>query len=228
MNTKRRAAAALFLVAALTAPARAEAPPRTFVGELVGGPRSARIALVVHGDDVTAYACSQDDEFNKAHSQWFQGKLKDGAVEASEAGNTLKARPKGDSVEGTLTGTDRKELSFVAARAKGVAGLYRGEDRFGDEDFVAGWIVDQRHDVVGSCRGRKRNLVRVLKIVRKLPPPPQDTETVTAEQQVVVEQQAQEALQAQVDPAAETVVQAEQVKSLKVPLPKGKKLPVKK
>jgi hypothetical protein len=182
----------------------------------------------VHGEDITAYACSQDDEFNKAHSHWFQGKFKDGAVEAAESGNTLKARLKGDTVEGTLTGTDRKELSFIASRAKGVAGLYRAEDRFGDEDYVAGWIVDQRHDVVGSCRGRKRGSVRVLKIIRKLPPPPKDTETVTPEQQDEAQQQAQEALEAQVDPAAETVVQAEQVKSPKAPPPKGKKLPAKK
>jgi hypothetical protein len=61
-----------------------------------------------------------------------------------------------------------------------------------------------------------------------LPPPPKETEIVAAEQQDDQQQQAQEALEAQVDPAAETVVQAERVKSPKAPLPKGKKQPAKK
>jgi hypothetical protein len=206
-----------------------EPPSRTFVGEVAGGPRSARIALVVQGSAVVAYACSQDKEFNQAHARWYEGDLKDNRLNVTLDGNTLSARVAGDKIEGTVTGPDRKALTFTATHAPsgGLVGLYRGEDRLGDEDFVLGWIVDQRHDVVGACKNKKRGNVIVLRPVKQLPPPPPPQDPPPVEQPDPppdqTAQQAQDALQAQVDPAAQDVIQPLKV-LIPRKLPAGKKV----
>src|SRR5262249_968603 len=115
-----------------------EPPSRSFVGELAGGPRSARIALVAQGNDVVAYGCSQDKEFNQAHPRWYEGSLKEGRLAITLDGHTLTARIEGNKVEGNLVGPDRKTLTFTATRTVPgtLAGLYRAEDKLADDVVV--------------------------------------------------------------------------------------------
>src|SRR5262249_31406908 len=136
-------------LAVLVAAQAADPPSRTYVGELAGGPRSARIALVAQGNDVVAYVCSQDKEFTQAHLRGYEGSLKEGRLAVTLDGYTLTARIEGEKAEGSLVGPDRKALTFTATRTipGTLAGLYRGEDKLGDDSVVLGWIVDQRHDV---------------------------------------------------------------------------------
>jgi hypothetical protein len=240
MTLACRVVSALGLAAAAAIGWGAEppAPSRTYVGELAGGPRSARIALVIQGNAVVAYACSQDQQFNQDHARWYEGELKDQRLAVTRDGRQLTARVEGDMVKGTLVGPDGREMTFTTRRtaANSLAGLYRGEDRFAGEDYVLGWIVDQNHDVVGAGFNKRRIKVVVLKPVKRLPPPPVQVE-VPAEQpppqndqqaQAQADQQtkqAQDALQAQVDPNARVAVEAQQVV---VPrkLPSGKKIVV--
>jgi hypothetical protein len=217
------------------------APSRTYVGELLGGPRSARVALVVKGNDFVAYVCSQDQQFNQDHSRWYEGELKDQRLTITRDGRTLTARVEADQVRGTLVGPDGKELSFTARRTapNSLVGLYRGEDQFEGDEYVLGWIVDQQHDVVGSCANKKRGRMVVLRPIKRLLPPPVQVETAPeqppdqlpqddqqsqaqADQQT---QQAQDVLQAKVDPNAQTVVQAQKVITPRV-LPSGTKKPL--
>jgi hypothetical protein len=165
--------------------------------------------------------------------------LKDQRLAVTQEGRKLTARVEADTVKGTLVGPDGKELTFTAHRTapNSLAGLYRGVDRFDGDEHVLGWIVDQKHDVVGSVtvrRGPRVIKVVVLRPVKRLPPPPIQIE-VPAEQppaqdeqqiQVVADQQsqqAQEVLQAQVDPSAKEVVQAQRV-VIPRKLPMGKKI----
>ncbi len=243
MSSLSRLALALGLTAAAAVPCRGAEPPpapsRTYVGELAGGPRSARVALVVQGNAVVAYACSQDQEFNQAHARWYDAELKDQRLAVTQDGYKLTARVEGDAVKGTLAGPDGKELTFTArpTAPNSLAGLYRGEDQFGGDDHVLGWIVDQKHDVVGACVNRKRGKVIVLRPVKRLPPPPpppdqpdaqpdpqQPQDDQQADQQ---SQQAQDVLQAQVDPNAQVIVQPQKVVvPRKLPAGKRKPLPV--
>jgi hypothetical protein len=230
------AAAALPCPAAEPEP-KAE-PSRTYVGELAGGPRSARIAQVVRGSAVVAYACSQDQEFNQAHARWYEAELKDQRLAVSQDGCKLTARVEADAVKGTLVGPDGKEMTFTARRTapNSLAGLYRGEDQFGGDDHVLGWIVDQNHDVVGACVSRKRVKVIVLRPVKRLPPPPVQVE-VPAEQPPAQDdqqaqaqadqqsQQVQDVLVAPVDPNAQVAVQPQKV-IVPRSLPRGKRVPL--
>jgi hypothetical protein len=247
MSLLSRLALALGLTAAAAVPCRGAEPPpapsRTYVGELAGGPRSARVALVVQGNAVVAYACSQDQEFNQAHARWYEGELKDQRLAVTQDGFKLNARVEADAAKGTLAGPDGKEMTFTARRTapNGLAGLYRGEDQFGGDDHVLGWIVDQNHDVVGACVNKKRGKVIVLRPVKRLPPPPPpdqpeaqpDPQQPQDDQQAQAQadqqsQQAQDLLQAQVDANAQVIVQPQKVVvPRKLPAGKKKPLPVK-
>jgi hypothetical protein len=250
MSLLSRLALALGLTLAAAIVCRGAEPPqpsRTYVGELSGGPRSARIALVVQGTQVVAYACSQDQQFNQDHARWYEGELKDQRLTVKQDGYTLTARVEGDRARGTLVGPDGKELTFSAERTapNSLAGLYRGVDQFDGDEHLLGWIVDAKHDVVGACKRKKKGpqviQVITLRPVKRLPPPPppeqleiqpeqqpaQDDEQAQA-QADQQSQQAQEALQVKVDPNAQAVVQAQKVVVLrKLPAGKKKPLPVK-
>jgi hypothetical protein len=140
-------------------------PATTYIGELKGAPESARIAVVCDGDKFVAYVCSGDQKFNDSFSRWLRGDMKAGALAAADQVE-LKAALKGDTLTGTLS-RDGKSHEFTAAAIAGDsnAGLFRAGDTFEDTDFVIGWIVDEKENVVGTG-GARRGPVQTLK-----PPP---------------------------------------------------------
>lgn len=124
----------------------------TFIGELKGAPESARVAVVVEGDKFVAYVCSGDQTFNDTFSRWFRGPVKDGKLSArTDCEAVLKATAKGDVVSGSIT-KEGKTHEFTATRTAGDsnAGLFRAGDTFADTDFVVGWIIDEKENVVGT------------------------------------------------------------------------------
>jgi hypothetical protein len=143
----------LGMVLLLCASAAADDKPaasRTFLGMLDGAPKNSLIAVVVEGSEVLAYACSEDENFNKTNSRWLRGAAAEGALQAANDGVKLEAKIGEDAVAGTLTGPDKKELKFTATPAGENGGLFRAEGKVGDEEHVAGWIADGRGTVVGS------------------------------------------------------------------------------
>jgi hypothetical protein len=124
----------------------------TFIGELKGAPESARIAVVLDGDKFVAYVCSGDQSFNDTFSRWFRGAVKDGGLSAkTDCEAVLKATAKGDVVSGSIT-KEGKTHEFTATKTAGDsnAGLFRAGDTFSDTDFVVGWIIDEKENVVGT------------------------------------------------------------------------------
>src|SRR5260370_23530600 len=156
------ALAALFAVhgpggpARAARPAPAEEPPaaaeaRTYIGPLEGAPRSARVGVITDGADFIAYVCSQDDAFNKDHSQWLKGPVADGKLKGEAGGVKIDAQLLPDKVEGSLTAAG-KTLKFSAAAVEpgGCSGLYRAEDDADGAHYVLGWIADADGAVVGN------------------------------------------------------------------------------
>lgn len=151
-------AVGLVAVATGTAPAADPAKPaQTFVGTVKGGHASARLAIVVKDGEFVAYVCSQDEDFNKANSAWFRGKVADGIIEAAnDDKRTLKGKIADKAATLTLSG-EKGDLTVDAAivAADAVAGLYREDAEVEDQIYVAGWIVDQDGTVAGAVRGKQ-------------------------------------------------------------------------
>jgi hypothetical protein len=204
---------------------------RTFIGPLQGrAPASARIAVVVEGETAVGYVCSSDATFNAGFSQWFKGTVTADGLKAAADVLKVDATLRGNQLDGQVTGAEGVTLAFKATLvpATGAAGLYRAEDTHDGTDYVAGWIVDQRHDVVGACK-KKRPLGPgvVLKPAQPLPPPPAavpaaDAPAAQDPNAPAVQEQVEAALQAQVDPTPPQVVQGQKVAALKA-LPRGQK-----
>jgi hypothetical protein len=143
-----------------------EASGTTYIGKLQGGPASARVAVVADGDSFTAYVCSGEDEFNQKASRWFKGAIDGGTFSAERDGIKLSGTVTAAGIEGTMTMGE--ETSFVAKPADEatLAGLFRAEFSDGEDDMVAGWIVDENDDAVGaqaSKNGKKRKTARAPK-----------------------------------------------------------------
>lgn len=142
----------------LCASATADEEPaasRTYIGVIDGAPKNSLIAVVVEGNEVLAYACSDDETFNTRNSRWFRETAADGELQAANDGVKLAATIGKDAVAGTLTGPDKKALKFTATAAGENAGLFRAEGKVEDEEHVAGWIADGKGTVVGSHHHKK-------------------------------------------------------------------------
>lgn len=124
----------------------------TFIGELSGAPESARVAVVVHGTTFTAYVCSADQAFNDTFSRWFRGAVKDGKMSATaKCGAEFAATLSGAAVSGSLK-KEGKTHEFTAKQiaADANAGLFRAAEAFGEDDYIVGWIVDEKESIVGT------------------------------------------------------------------------------
>lgn len=134
----------------------------TFIGELKGAPESARVAVVLDGDKFVAYVCSGDQKFNDSYSRWLRGDVKGGVMTATADKVELKASAKGGTVTGSVS-RDGKTHEFTAAAVAGDsnAGLFRAGEAFGDDDYVIGWIVDDKENVVGTG-GKRGGTIQTL------------------------------------------------------------------
>ena len=142
----------------LCASAAADEKPaasQTYIGVIDGAPKNSLIAVVVEGNEVLAYACSEDETFNTSNGRWFRETAADGELQAANDGVKLAATIGKDAVAGTLTGPDKKALKFKALPAAENAGLFRAEGKAEDEEHVAGWIADGKGTVVGSRHHKK-------------------------------------------------------------------------
>ena len=98
------------------------------------------------------------------------------------------------TVRGSLTAAG-KEREFTAkpVAPAAIAGLYRAARDVKGEAVVMGWIVDEKHQVVGGCQSKKQAVA--LKPAKPLPPPPPPTEEPKAKEK----QEAEESLIGQVE-----------------------------
>lgn len=87
-------------------------------------------------------------------SHWFSGE-----VDASGSGTfasedefeiSIELETAGGDLSGTVAFGDESQQSFTATAASGDDGLYRAEETFDGEDYIAGWIVLQDGRQLGS------------------------------------------------------------------------------
>ena len=149
------------LVLAFAGALRAEGPDsRTFVGPC-GDEKTARIGVVADDGMMVAYVCSQDETFNTANARWFTGTVANGKLSGkSPDGRTLTGTMTGNGIEGQIANGDgtlpfRAKLCDTTGT---MAGLYRAEEKDGEHDYVAGWVVDEDDHVAGAVnqRGQKK------------------------------------------------------------------------
>jgi hypothetical protein len=122
---------------------------QTFIGNLDGAPESARIAIVVEGDKYIGYVCSGDDAFNQAHSRWFRGTVQGGKFTARVDDMEITGAVNGEQIQGALKKKANHTFTAKKVDADGDAGLLRAATEFGDDAYVAGWIVEGNH-IVGT------------------------------------------------------------------------------
>jgi len=132
--------------------ATASAFPSTYVGELKGAPAGSRVAVVVEGDAFTAYACSPDAEFNKTDARWFKGTLAAGKGTAAVDGREFAAEVKGNTVAVVIKGGAKEYTASAVEVGESEAGLYRHDEKQGDEPKVTGWILSTDGSVVGNTQ----------------------------------------------------------------------------
>jgi hypothetical protein len=151
-------------------PANTDSPvpvSKTYIGTLNGAHESARIAVVVDDKGYMLYICSQDQPTNQALSRWLKGQLsKDSSFAASSTdGVKVSGAIKSDTVEGSVTSEDGKELSFQAKLVKSddTAGLYRCEFNEDGSKCVAGWIIDSNHEIAGAVNNPKESTISASK-----------------------------------------------------------------
>jgi hypothetical protein len=133
----------------------------TYIGELKNAPESARIALVVEESKFVAYVCSADQEFNNTFSRWLRGDVKDGQLSGTAGGIELTATLKGDTVSGSIKKDKVHEFIAKAIPGDANAGLFRASETFNEDDYIVGWIIDEKGNVVGTG-GRRGGPVQTL------------------------------------------------------------------
>lgn len=113
-----------------------------FIGTVTGVPDEF-VGLAMTGEDVTIYICDgQPDKGTISIAQWFVGKVKDNVVDITAAnGNRVQATIAADSSTGKFTFKDGSTKDFTLTLAEGDAALLRSDFKFGDEEFVLGWLV---------------------------------------------------------------------------------------
>src|SRR5205085_8773416 len=94
---------------------------------------------------------------------WVRGPVAGGRFEAAspDGSMTLAGAVRGDRAEGTVT-CKAGALTFSAALGRieeTLAGLYRAEEKDDDQDYVAGWVVDEDGNVAGAVQDRKNKQV---------------------------------------------------------------------
>jgi pyruvate/2-oxoglutarate dehydrogenase complex dihydrolipoamide acyltransferase (E2) component len=171
---------------------------QTFVGRLPVADGQARVAVVLTGQEFVAYACGNRTAFAKDYQRWWKGTLADGAAHAEIGGVKLELVRTTDGLAGELRGADGAALAFSASLApRGtLAGLYRGEQTVGGQDYVLGWIVDAKHQVVGGCSCKGSGAKKPLAAVRRLPP--------ATGKRVALKPRVKEAKPAEEEPAPKT------------------------
>ncbi|MGH3915860.1 MAG: hypothetical protein ACRDTC_20995 [Pseudonocardiaceae bacterium] len=104
----------------------------------------ATIAIVVRGDEASAYICDGEQV-----ESWLEGTITDGAL-TLQGGDDARAdgSVQGDAVFGTLW-VQGKQWPYAAQRAERPAGLYQGEGTVDGAPARIGWIVLQDGSQVG-------------------------------------------------------------------------------
>jgi hypothetical protein len=125
-------------------PAGKRAKGQTYLGQIDGAPEFSQLAVVIDGKNVLAYVCGADDKFNQQHSRWFRGACSEsGEVAATSAdGPKLAGKREGETLKVTLTGEDSTLKATLSLQPPGTeVGLWRGEGKLKDYDYVVGYII---------------------------------------------------------------------------------------
>lgn len=115
-------------------PAPAEQPPVTYVGWVDGG--GASVAIVVTGEQATAYVC--DGARTEA---WLDGTAQDGYLQLAGDGGQLVARYDAGAASGQVS-VGGRSWSFTVEHVDPPEGLYRFAGTIaGGAEVRGGWIV---------------------------------------------------------------------------------------
>ncbi|MGH8920680.1 MAG: hypothetical protein ACRD0H_20490, partial [Actinomycetes bacterium] len=115
-------------------PSAAEGEQPAYAGRTSGN--EATIAIVMRGDEASAYICD-----GKQVESWLEGTITDGALTLQGSDNSrADGSVQGDAMFGTLW-VQGKQWPYAAQRAERPAGLYQGEGTVEGAPSRIGWIV---------------------------------------------------------------------------------------
>lgn len=137
----------LIALLALTAcgGAGSSAGAQSYIATIAGAPASARVGIVVEGNQFAVYVCSLDDGFNLTTARWYTGTIDaSGNVSGvSPDGVEFKGTVKDNQFTGTIVDTTQTTWNFSGnlVPAGGAAGLYRGTGQYNGQDIVIGAVI---------------------------------------------------------------------------------------
>jgi hypothetical protein len=142
--------------------------PARYVGAVSG--TDAFVAAVTDGERVVAYVCDGVPGEKAATVQaWFDGASDGRRIDVPGVrGGRLLGRLADDAMSGTVVLPDGRRLSYRMPRARGSAGLYRGEA----EGVLAGWIVAADGRQRGSLIGKRLQVVSLRVAIPLTASPP--------------------------------------------------------
>lgn len=119
---------------------------KAYIAKFDNGPASARIGIVVEDGKFAVYVCSLDDAFNLTTARWYTGEIDpDGhALGVSDDGvELISAVVGGDVFRGRVINTAGETFTFTGTLVPpgGPAGLYRGRQKYGDDEVVVGAVL---------------------------------------------------------------------------------------
>jgi len=141
IRSKKSALGLLVILMVVLTACQPAASAATHYAAAISG-TEAFIGIAISGQEVTAYVCDGTDTTVATISEWFKGTLSGDSIELSSSGGAqLTGNLASAGVQGTVVLADGQTFAFSAAPAGAEAGLFRAEETFGSESYVAGWIV---------------------------------------------------------------------------------------
>jgi fermentation-respiration switch protein FrsA (DUF1100 family) len=118
---------------------------QSYIATIDGAPASARVGIVVEGNQFAVYTCSLDDGFNLTSARWYTGTIdSSGNVSGvSPDGVEFKGLVQGGQFSGTIVDLNKKTWNFKGSQvpAGSSAGLYRGTGQYNGQDIIIGAVI---------------------------------------------------------------------------------------
>ena len=118
---------------------------QSYIATVEGAPLSARVGIVVEGDQFAVYVCSLDDGFNLTTARWYTGTIDSGGnvQGVSPDGVEFKGTVQNNQFTGTIVDTTQTTWNFNGSLvpAGGPAGLYRGTAQYNGQAVIIGAVI---------------------------------------------------------------------------------------
>jgi len=131
---------AVALVACQSAGTPSSSQPANYAVQLPNS--EAFVGIAITGQDIVAYVCDGTDTSTATVSEWFKGSLSGNSFDlTSNSGARLSGTLSTGAIEGAFSLANGESLAFRASQVGNEAGLFRSEETFDGNNYVAGWII---------------------------------------------------------------------------------------